>query len=124
MSLSNELSCEAGSFYLHHNPHRFSVRGFKILFPQHWNPGLHSLSHSLVVPPGLSPWKCGTTCSASSRPSWSSSSCLASLVCLLSPCLTSSPPLLPVRMNVSSLTSWLSGFHTVHFSGSSVFFCF
>ena len=30
-----------------------------------------------------------------------------------------SPPLLPVWMNVSSLTPWLSDFHTVRFSGSS-----
>ena len=30
-----------------------------------------------------------------------------------------SPPLLPVWMNVSSLTSWLLDFHTVRFSGSS-----
>ena len=47
------------------------------------------------------------------------------------PCLKSSPPgcpsppLLLVWMNVSSLTSWLSDFHTVQFSGSSgYFFCF
>ena len=30
-----------------------------------------------------------------------------------------SPPLLPACMNVSSLTPWLSDFHTVRFSGSS-----
>ena len=30
-----------------------------------------------------------------------------------------SPPLLPVWMNVSSLSPWLSDFHTVRFSGSS-----
>ena len=34
MGLSNELSCEVGSFFHHHNPHRFfSVRGFEALFP-------------------------------------------------------------------------------------------
>ena len=32
------------------------------------------------------------------------------------------PPLLPVWMNVSSLTPWLSDFHTVWFSGSSGWF--
>ena len=33
-----------------------------------------------------------------------------------------SPSLLPVWMNVSSLTPWLSDFHTVQYSGRSVFF--
>ena len=32
-----------------------------------------------------------------------------------------SPPLLPVWMNVSSLSPWLSGFHTVDFVSSSCF---
>ena len=47
------------------------------------------------------------------------------LVCQLPPCCESSPPsylslpLLPVWMNVSSLTPWLSDFHTVQSSGSS-----
>ena len=36
----------------------------------------------------------------------------------------SSPPLLPVWMNVSSLTPWLSDFHTVRFSVSSGWFLF
>ena len=40
-------------------------------------------------------------------------------VCLLCPCLESSPPLLPVWMNVSSLSPWLSDFHTVRLSVSS-----
>ena len=46
------------------------------------------------------------------------------------PCLESSllgcpsPPLLPVRMNVSSLSPWLSDFHTVRFSVSSGCFLF
>ena len=35
-----------------------------------------------------------------------------------------SPPLLPVWMNVSSLSPWLSDFHTVRFSVSLVGFCF
>ena len=41
-------------------------------------------------------------------------------LCLSYPSL----PLLPVWMNVSSLTPWLSNFHTVWFSGSSVLFLF
>ena len=46
------------------------------------------------------------------------------------PCLQSSPfgcpspPLLPVWMNVSSLTPWLSDFHTIRFSVSSGGFLF
>ena len=35
-----------------------------------------------------------------------------------------SPPLLPVWMNVSSLTPWWLNFHTVRFSGSSGYFLF
>ena len=33
MGLSNGLSCEAGSFSLHSNPHSFKARGFEVLFP-------------------------------------------------------------------------------------------
>ena len=40
------------------------------------------------------------------------------------PCHESSPPLLLVWMNVSSLTPWLSDFHTVQFSGNSGYFLF
>ena len=40
------------------------------------------------------------------------------------PCRKSSPPLLPVWMNVSSLSPWLSDFHTVQFSVSSSCFLF
>ena len=35
-----------------------------------------------------------------------------------------SPPFLPVWMSVSSLTPWLSDFHTVRFSGSSGYILF
>ena len=35
-----------------------------------------------------------------------------------------SPPLLPVWMNVSSLSPWMLDFHTVQFSGSSGWFLF
>ena len=51
-------------------------------------------------------------------------------VCHLMPCQESCPPSCPsqpfllVWMNVSSLTPWLSDFHTVWFSGSLVIFCF
>ena len=83
---------------------------FEPLFPG-WNPGLRCLSCSPVVPPGLSVCGCGTACSTSC--------CLACLVFQPPPCRESSPPLLPVWVNVSSLTPWLSDFHTVQFSGSS-----
>ena len=45
-------------------------------------------------------------------------------VCQPPPCRESSPPFLPVWMNVSSLTPWLSDFHTVRFSVSSGCFLF
>ena len=51
-------------------------------------------------------------------------------VCQPTPCSMSSlpgcpsPPLLPVWMNVSSLSPWLLDFHTVQFSGSSGWFLF
>ena len=75
------------------------------------------LSHSPVVSPCLSACKCGTT------------SCYLPFL-VLQPHLAAhtfhphclSPPLLSVWMNVSSLTPWLSDFHTVRFSGS--FGCF
>ena len=77
-----------------------------------WNPGLHSLSRSPVVPPS-------TPAATSPAQFWSC--CLA-----MHPLPTScwSPPLLPVWMNVSSLTPWLLDFHTVRFSGSSGYFLF
>ena len=66
MGLSSKLSCEAGSFsHCSLNPHRCfqsEVWGFISL---HWGPGLCSLSHSLVVPPGLYALKCKTTDSTS-----------------------------------------------------------
>ena len=52
---------------------------------------------------------------------WSSSCCLAAHP-LCPHCL--SPPLLPVWINVSSLTPWLLDFHTIWFSGSSGYFLF
>ena len=45
----------------------YSRRFWGFLFPC-WNPGLHGLSHSQVVPPSLSPRKCGTTSYCLARP--------------------------------------------------------
>ena len=67
MGLSNELSCEAGSFSCCLNPHRcFQLEVLRLYFPA-LGPWVVGMSHSPVVPPGLSARKCGTTCSA--RPS-------------------------------------------------------
>ena len=65
-------------------------------------------------------WDC-LLCQPLTHPPWSSNHHLA--VCSLHPsCL--SLPLLQVWMNVSSLTPWLSDFHTVLFSCSSGYFFF
>ena len=85
----------------------FSLRFWGFISPL-WSPGLHGLSCSPVVPPGLSALLCGTAQSAN---------CLLAKSPLCLGCL--SPLLLPVWMNVSSLTPWLSDFHAVQFSVSS-----
>ena len=104
----------------HLNPHRF-------LQPEVWRLSL----------PTLEPWvvwsiSLPTCCSqfihmanmgppATALPTWSCSHCLATHP-LHSCCLSLS--LLLVLMYVSSLTAWLSDFHTVQFSGSSGCFLF
>ena len=58
-----ELSCEAGTFSLCWNPHRFfTARGFESLVSLHWNPGFHGLSRSPVAPSSLSACECRITC--------------------------------------------------------------
>ena len=94
-------------------PQVFSVRGFEALFPGTGTLGcaicltlqlfLPVYLHANVGPPGLP---------ATALP------LVLSVPCC--PFLT----LLPVWMNVSSLTPWLSDFHTVWFSVSSGCFCF
>ena len=74
----------------------------------HWNPGSRDLSHSPVVTPGLPAHKCGTALSTSR----------SLTVSPLQPGCPF-PPLLPVWINISSWTPWLSDFHTVQFSGNS-----
>ena len=100
MGPSNGLSCEAGSFSCHLHPQRFfQSEVLRPYFPT-W------VVHSVSLP----------SCSC-----WSTSHRLAaSLLC--PSCL--SPPFLPVWMNISSLTPWLSDFQTVGFSGSSYCFLF
>ena len=79
MGISIELSCEAGSFLYHLNTHRlFQSEVLRFYFP-HWNSGMRGLSHSPVVPSGLSTCKCGTTLSSSHHLTGSTSCCHASL---------------------------------------------
>ena len=101
--LSNKLSCEAGSFsHCCLNPHRcFQSEVLRLYFP------------------GLEPWVAWSV----SLPicfSWFIFMEMWDLpVCQATPCSESSPPtypsppLLPIWMNVSSLTPWLLDFHTV-----------
>ena len=115
MGLSSELSCEAGSFSHCLNPHRFfQSEVLKLYFPALEPWVARSLPvFSPVVLPGLSPCKCGTARSSSRH----LATCPLHHSC-------PSPPLLPVWMNVSSLTAWLLDFHTVQFSVSSGCFLF
>ena len=76
MGLSNELSCEARSFFCCHNPHRFfQSEVLRLYLPtlEFWvvwscSPGL---------PPSLSACKYGTSHYASSHLPWSASHCIA-----------------------------------------------
>ena len=102
-------------------PTSFLYQRFWSFMSLYWNPGLCSLFRSPVFPPGPSLCKCGTTHSTSHCSARSSSSRLA-MSPLYPGCL--SPPLLSVWMNVSSLTPWLSDFHTVRVSGSSGYVLF
>ena len=77
----------------------------------HWSSGLYSLPRSTVVPPELPIYRCETAQSTSHY--------LDTCPLFLG---FPSPPLLPVWMNVSSLTLWLLDFPTVQFSGTSVCF--
>ena len=91
----------------------FTARSPEALFGPCWNPGLHGLSHSTVVPLDLSVLNCGTN-------QYARNLLAVHTLCLGCPPLT----LLPVCVNVFSLTPWLLDFHTVQFSGSSLFFIF
>ena len=133
MGLSNELSCEAGSFSCCclNPPRVFSIRGLSF-YLLCWSPGLCGLLHSPAVPSGFCMHECGAAGSSScctARPIHSTIRCLsgstsrciaASSVCPGCP----SPPLLLVWMNVSSLTPWLLDFCAVRFSVSSGCFLF
>ena len=123
---SNEFSCKTGSFSHCCNPHRFSLpEVLRLYFP-----ALELWVVQSVLLPSCSPqficiqmWDCLVL-----QPPlclfWSSSWCLATIP--LYPCCLS-PPFLLVWMNVSSLTPWLSEFHTSDFLAvlcCFVLFCF
>ena len=102
MGLLNELSCEAGSFSCHCNPHRFlQSEVLRLYFPTLeplvvWSVLFPSFSSQFT---SMQMWDCPPPIPLP----WSSSCHLAA-----SPFHTSCPfpPLLPVWMNVSSLTPW------------------
>ena len=121
MGLSNELSCEAGSFsHCRLNPERCFSQRFGALFPCS---GI--LSCTVCLTPSCSCWFICTRmwdCLIHNLPlCW---------VRLPPPCCKSSlpgcgsPPLLLVRMNISSLNLWLLDFRRVQFSVSSGCFLF
>ena len=90
----------------------YSQRFWGFSFPS-WHPGLCSLSHSTVVPPSLSAWVCGIYKPASCC--LDGPGALATAMSGILPTSTAHLCLLPVQMKVSSLTPWLSDFHTVWF---------
>ena len=114
MGLSNELSCEAGNFsHCHLNLHTcFLSEALRLYFPIL----AFCVAQSISLPSCSSQFICTQMWD---RP-----------VCKSPPCHESSLtgcqslPLLPVWMNVSSLTPRLSDFHTVQFSVSSGCFLF
>ena len=122
MGLSNKVSCEAASFsHCPLNPHRcFQSEAMRFYFPivEPW------VVQSVLLPTCSSRFICKRMWD---RPVHKPP---PSLVLQPLPCHKSSPkgclspPLLPVWMNVSSLTPWLLDFHTVRFSGSSGYFLF
>ena len=120
VGLSDELSCETGSFSHHHNTHIFfTARGFESLVSRAKVPGFKiCLTHQLFLPAYLC---------ANVGPPMGSSTFPPGLLATTLPhplhpsCL--SPLLLPVWMNVS-LTSWSLDFHANDFLAVLVFLCF
>ena len=99
--LSNELSCEAGSFFGCCNSHKFlQPEVLRLYFS-----GLHGLYYSPVVNLGLSALKCGTAPVCQLLPCQPQSSMyhLACPVLQLLLCCASSPPWLPISAPATSL---------------------
>ena len=113
MGLSNKLSYEAGNFScccLH--PHRcFQLEVLRLYFP---TGALGCGSASL---PSCSSWFIRMKM-------WYHPLLQMPPFCIFSVPGCPSPPLPPVWVNVSSLSPWLSDFHTVWFSASSGCFLF
>ena len=121
VGLSSDLSCEAVSFSCLLNPNRtFQSEVLRLYFPilklwVMWSVWLLSCPSRFIC-----------------TQMWDHPVCNPPphQVCQLWPCHASSAPgclslpLLLVWMNVSSLTPWLSDFHTVQFSVNSGWFCF
>ena len=112
MGLSNELSCEAGSFLLPQPPQVFQSEVLRLYFPV-----LECWVAWYVSFPSCSSWFiCMQT--------WEL------LVCHPPPCCESSPPWLCISAPPNGLdecfflTPWLLDFHTVQFSGSCGYFLF
>ena len=114
VGLSNELSYETGSFSGHHTTHRcFQSAVLRLYFPApepwvEWCASLPSCSSWFIC---TQMWDCPLHQPQPHR------------VHQLLPSREYSPLLL-VWVNVSSLTPWLSDFHTFQFSGSSGYFLF
>ena len=138
MGLSNDLSCEAGSFSCCClTPKGFSISGLRLYFPG-LEPWVLGCSVCFAPPPVLVVYLCadvGPPCGVCQLqlacPVPQSTSLLgppAASVHQLPPCRESSQPsclslpLLPVWINVSSLSPWLSDFQTIRFSSN--FGCF
>ena len=103
-------------------PQVFTDRDFEALFPCSGILGCEVCLTPQLFLPVYPHMNVGTpSLPAPTSPALSSSYCFAiHPLCPGWPCL----PLLTAWMNVSSLTSWLSDFHTVQFSGSSDCFLF
>ena len=118
MGLSNELSCKAGILYHCCNPQRFfQSEVLRLYLPalEHWvaqSVSLLSCSFQFIH---MQMWDCPLHQLQCHLPQ-STSHCFAVSPLHLG-CLSLS--LLPVWMNVSSLTPWLLDFHTFRFPVSS-----
>ena len=113
MGLFDKISCEAGSLSCCCNPHRFlQPEVLRLYFAAlecwiAWSVSLSICPSQFIL---MRMWDHPLR-----------SFCLA-MNPLCPGCL--SPPLLPVCMNVFSLTPWLLDFHTIQFYGSSGYFLF
>ena len=111
---------ESGSFSCHHNPHKFLQPEVLRLYL----PGTGTMGFMVCLAPQLFLLiylHVNVGLPAAASPAQSASHYLA----MCSPFSCPSLPLLPVWMNVSSLTAWVLDLHTVQSSGSSgCFFVF